>query len=163
MWQNVFPIFFWRSDLMAVRRHLVKRFAIQTTPPKRFGADGANGADGKDEAEKEAAIMLGGGKLLNSGEEDETLAVNPAAAAAASSSPSCVFTTAFDEAFSRIANSVPIRGYRGNRKGYSQFNLMANFVLHTRPGRYAFHVVLSGEPDIQEASFEDERADVLND
>ena len=55
----------------------------------------------------------------------------------------CAFETPFDKAFAAITSSEPRWGHEHRTKGYSQFNMLANFALHHNPRGYAFHVVRS--------------------
>ncbi len=52
----------------------------------------------------------------------------------------CKFDSEFDYAFSRVASSEPIFGNGHRKLGFSQFNILANFVLHKHPEGYTFHV-----------------------
>jgi len=60
----------------------------------------------------------------------------------------CVYANAFDRAFAAITNAAPVWGYRHRRKGYSQFNLLTNFVLHHHPSGYAFHLIKTKPSDM---------------
>jgi len=61
----------------------------------------------------------------------------------------CTFDNAFDRAFAGVTNSAPKWGFGHIRHGYSQFNILANFVLHHNPSGYAFHVVKSKPEDVK--------------
>lgn len=55
------------------------------------------------------------------------------------------FDSAFDAAFSRMLHGPARWGYDRERQGYSQFNIILNFMLHRRPSRYAFHATPSSK------------------
>jgi hypothetical protein len=62
---------------------------------------------------------------------------------AAAAPKGCAFANAFDGAYAALTNAAPAWGYEHRRNGFSQFNLLANFVLHRHPAGYTFHVVKS--------------------
>lgn len=56
------------------------------------------------------------------------------------------FASSFDAAFAKITGAEPRLGYQYvgktrnvSRHGYSQFNIMMNYMLHERPSYYSFH------------------------
>lgn len=63
-------------------------------------------------------------------------------------SSTCVYANAFDRAFAAITNAAPVWGSKHRRKGYSQFNLLTNFVLHYHPSGYAFHLIKTKPSDM---------------
>jgi len=95
MWTNSFPFFFWRSDVIAARKHLTSGHLAEIA-----------------------------------------------------TTPTCAYANAFDRAFAAITNASPVWGFKHRRKGYSQFNLLANFMLHHHPEGYAFHLIKTKPTDL---------------
>lgn len=122
MWLNSFPMLFWRDDLEKARRHLVNRFSANNLT---------------------LAIPLSSSSSSSSTSSPPPSSPPPSSMSSSSSSSTCAFETPFDAAFSRISGAEKMWGYEHRRFGFSQFNILANFVFRANPAGYTFHLVKS--------------------